>query len=320
MAISSKKLKLTSSKGVSQDISLYSTRTELPADKKVIAVENNNTTLYASIGGGENSILVSNFGNISKEFNSDIVSFIFDGKTLDPYIQLPSRSFIDPSTENPDIKFSKYIYGLYNGRKEEYKLVGVATYNDIQKGIYIFKTDADINDVSLSFKEEDVTFIYTGMESNYRMHKMTVKGKGKILLTLNSLKNSKIEISYSRFVPSGSGQNINSYMNFTSPAVILPSSSLGFTKNTFKMIVSFQGYGTYTSNFNFTYEILNGQTNSVMHSLSGTIDVNNFSGNNFYKNVNINPGTSIKVRWSISGLEAFKHNVFPINFNLQSVL
>lgn len=307
----SKKLKLTSSNGVSQDITLYSSRNDISESRQVIAVANagGNVLGYAPIQLGDSSswsILNSTYGRINTEASAKrkiTITFVNEsGRDISPYMDFKYSLSIHPNgSASPD--------SLAVFRNEVRRLVG--TYSALDGEYNIDGTLLQRYDGKKYF---DVTFLggitITQDNLNYGYGIIKVSGDAEIRITLKRVVDAQTDTPIA-FLVGTATLPYNKAFNYTSPIF---KNSIGEYPG--RLQITFQQYSIYKSPFNAEIKLINASNNTDLIVLNKQIVPAGTQIIHFSDYKTIPNGINLKLSWNITGTSLL-NNTFPLIFEFR---
>lgn len=312
MAEISTKLKLTSSSGVSQNITLYSSRNDISESKQVIAVANagGNVLGYAPIQLGDSSswsILNSTYGRVNTEASTKrkiTITFVNEsGRDISPYIDFKYSLSIHPNGGSPSHDSLsvfknevRKLVGTYSALDEEYTIDGTL----LQR--YIGKQYFDVTFLG------GITITQGILDTGNAVIK--VSGDAEIRITLkrvvDTLTNNPIAI-----LVGTATLPYDKAFNYTSP--IFKNSIDNYRG---RLQITFQQYSIYKSPFNAELKLINASNNTDLIVLNkqivpaGTQIIHNSE----YRK--IPNGINLKMSWNITGTSLLS-STFPLIFEFK---
>lgn len=311
MAEISTKLKLTSSSGVSQNITLYSSRNDVSESKQVIAVANagGNILGYAPIQLGDSSswsILNSTYGRINTEVSAKrkiTITFINEsGRDISPYMDFKYSLSIHPNGSFSPDSLSVFknevrkLVGTYSALDEEYNIDGTL----LQR--YSGKKYFDVTFLG------GITIIQDNLNNGYGIIK--VSGDAEIRITLKRVVDAQTDTSIA-FLVGTATLPYNKAFNYTSPIF---KNSIGDYRG--RLQITFQQYSIYKSPFNAELKLINASNNTDLIVLNkqivpaGTQIIHNSE----YRS--IPNGIDLKMSWNITGTSLLS-STFPLIFEFK---
>lgn len=308
----SKKLKLTSSSGVSQDITLYSSRNDVSESKQVIAVANagGNILGYAPIQLGDSSswsILNSTYGRINTEASAKrkiTITFVNEsGRDISPYMDFKYSLSIRPNGGSPSHDSLsvfknevRSLVGTYSALDEEYNINGTLLQS------YGGKKYFDVTFLG------GITITQDNLDMGYAVIK--VSGDAEIRITLKRVVDAQTDTPIS-FLVGTATLPYNKAFNYTSPIF---KNSIGECSG--RLQITFQQYSIYKSPFNAELKLINASNNTDLIILNKQIvpagtQIIHFSDYKIIPN-----GVNLKISWNITGTSLL-NNTFPLIFELR---
>lgn len=311
MAEISTKLKLTSSSGVSQNITLYSSRNDISESKQVIAVANagGNVLGYAPIQLGDSSswsILNSTYGRVNTEASTKrkiTITFVNEsGRDISPYIDFKYSLSIHPNGSFSPDSLSVFknevrkLVGTYSALDEEYNIDGTL----LQR--YSGKKYFDVTFLG------GITITQDNLDMGYAVIK--VSGDAEIRITLKRVVDAQTDTPIS-FLVGTATLPYNKAFNYTSPIF---KNSIGECSG--RLQITFQQYSIYKSPFNAELKLINASNNTDLIILNkqivpaGTQIIHNSE----YRK--IPNGINLKMSWNITGTSLLS-STFPLIFEFK---
>lgn len=307
----SKKLKLTSSNGVSQDITLYSSRNDISESRQVIAVANagGNVLGYAPIQLGDSSswsILNSTYGRINTEASAKrkiTITFVNEsGRDISPYMDFKYSLSIHPNGSFSPDSLSVFknevrkLVGTYSALDEEYNIDGTL----LQR--YSGKKYFDVTFLG------GITIIQDNLNNGYGIIK--VSGDAEIRITLKRVVDAQTDTSIA-FLVGTATLPYNKAFNYTSPIF---KNSIGEYPG--RLQITFQQYSIYKSPFNAELKLINASNNTDLIVLNKQIVPAGTQIIHFSDYKTIPNGINLKLSWNITGTSLL-NNTFPLIFEFR---